>query len=165
MTTGRMGARLDGSGQADRTVPVEGGPLERALAIAVRAHAGATDKAGQPYILHPLRLMLAVETEEERIAAVLHDVVEDTDWTIARLRDEGFSESVLAAVEALTRRKDQESYEEFILRAGANPLARRVKLADLADNLDVSRLGELTERDLDRLNRYKRAVVTLRSLG
>ncbi len=135
--------------------------LERAIAIAVHAHTGATDKAGQPYILHPLRLMLAVATEEERIAAVLHDVVEDTDWTIARLQDEGFGERVLAAIDALTRRKDVESYEEFILRAGANPLARVVKLADLADNLDISRLGELTERDLERLNRYKRAVATL----
>lgn len=135
--------------------------LERAIAIAVQAHSGAVDKGGHPYILHPLRVMLSVTTEEERIAAVLHDVVEDSDWTLEQLRREGFSEVVLQALDALTRRKDEE-YMDFVRRAGANSVARRVKLADLADNMDVSRLPEPTEKDRARIEKYQEAVALLR---
>src|SRR6056297_3333643 len=77
--------------------------LERAIEIAAAGHAGQTDKAGQPYILHPLRVMLSVSSDEERMAAVLHDVLEDTRWTAAALRQEGFSEVVIEAVIALTK--------------------------------------------------------------
>src|SRR5690606_22759929 len=113
--------------------------LERAIEIAVQAHAGATDKGGAPYILHPVRVMLRMRTDAERIAAVLHDVVEDTEWTIERLRHEGFSEEVLRAVEALTKRKG-EDYFDFCRRARCNEIARKVKLADLTDNMDLKRL-------------------------
>src|SRR5687767_2629355 len=85
--------------------------LERAIAIAAQAHAGQVDKAGQPYILHPLRVMLRLATEEERIVGVLHDVVEDTPVSLQQLRDEGFSESVLSAVEALTKRDGETRLE------------------------------------------------------
>jgi GTP diphosphokinase / guanosine-3',5'-bis(diphosphate) 3'-diphosphatase len=114
--------------------------LERAIAIAAHAHAGQIDKAGQPYILHPLRVMLRLVTDEERIAAVLHDVVEDTSVTLDDLRAEGFSEPVLVAVEALTKRHG-ETRLQAAARAAAHPLARVVKLADNAENMDLSRIS------------------------
>jgi (p)ppGpp synthase/HD superfamily hydrolase len=134
--------------------------LERAIALAARAHEGQTDKAGAPYILHPLRMMLRLETPEERIVATLHDVVEDCGVTLDQLRAEGFSEAVIDGVDAVTRR-ESESYEEFVLRAKANLIGRQVKLVDLEDNCDVSRLREVTERDLARLEKYKRAIAVL----
>lgn len=138
--------------------------LERAIAIAAAAHAGATDKGGQPYILHPLRVMLAVESMEARIAAVLHDVVEDTNWTLDRLHREGFSETVLQALDALTRREN-EDYLVFVRRARINPISRQVKMADLTDNMDLSRLPSPTARDLDRINKYEAAIAVLRVEG
>ncbi|MCK8502607.1 HD domain-containing protein [Myxococcus sp. MISCRS1] len=137
--------------------------LEDAIALAVEAHRGQRDKAGQPYILHPLRLMLKLETEEERTVAILHDVVEDTPWTIERLREQGYAEPVLRALEGLTRRQE-ESYEAFIERLRPDPLARRVKLADLEDNMDVRRLTQVTAKDLDRLARYRAAWARLKQL-
>jgi (p)ppGpp synthase/HD superfamily hydrolase len=130
--------------------------LERAIEIAVMAHTGQTDKAGAPYILHPLRVMLKQTSEETMIAAVLHDVVEDSVWSLDGLRAEGFSEAVLEALNCLTKR-DGESYEDFIERVKPNPLARRVKRADLEDNMDISRIPEPTERDRERLKRYHQA--------
>ena len=134
--------------------------LERAIALAAVAHAGQTDKGGAPYILHPLRLMLRMQTEDERIAAVLHDVVEDSDWTIEGLRAEGFSDPVLRAVEALTRREG-ESYEDFVVRASRDPIGRRVKRADLEDNSDLTRLPAPTESDRARVEKYRRAIERL----
>jgi (p)ppGpp synthase/HD superfamily hydrolase len=134
--------------------------LERAIAIAADAHAGQVDKAGVPYILHPLRVMLRVGSTAERIAAVLHDVVEDTPWTLEGLAAEGFAPEVLAAVDALTRRAG-ESYDAFVARAGADPVGRAVKLADLAENMDLTRLEAPGARDLARLERYRRAVAQL----
>ena len=111
--------------------------LERAIVIAAEAHAGMTDKAGAPYILHPLRMMMDLTSAEDRIVAVLHDVCEDCPgWTFERLRGEGFSEEILAALDSVTKREG-EPYEEFALRAAANPIGRRVKLADLRDNSDL----------------------------
>ena len=127
--------------------------LERAIEIAAKAHAGQTDKAGQPYILHPLRVMLRVQTEEERIAAVLHDVVEDTPVSLEDLRREGFTDQVVAAVEALTKREG-ETRIDAAKRAAADPIARVVKLADNAENMDLSRIPEPTEKDLRRLDQY-----------
>ncbi len=133
-------------------------PLESAIAIAVRAHAGQADKSGQPYILHPLRVMFRCQTDEQRIVAVLHDVIEDTSVTADDLRSQGFSEAILAALDCVTKR-DGESYEAFVERAAANPIARQVKLADLEDNMDLRRLGaaDLGQRETDRLSRYIRA--------
>ncbi|MBL8358872.1 MAG: guanosine-3',5'-bis(diphosphate) 3'-pyrophosphohydrolase [Rubrivivax sp.] len=128
--------------------------LERAIAIAAAAHAGQTDKAAQPYILHPLRVMLRVAQPEERMAAVLHDVVEDTDVTLAQLRAEGFPESVVEAVDALTKRPG-ETRLEAAARAAEHPIALRVKLADNAENMDLSRISEPTARDRERLREYE----------
>lgn len=130
--------------------------LDTALAIAVEAHRGQVDKAGQPYILHPLRVMARLATPEERLVAVLHDVVEDSPTTLDDLRAAGFDEAVVRAVDFLTRRED-ESYEAFIERVDGDTLARRVKLADLEDNMTLTRLRELDERAVERLGRYMRA--------
>jgi GTP diphosphokinase / guanosine-3',5'-bis(diphosphate) 3'-diphosphatase len=127
--------------------------LERAIEIAARAHAGQVDKAGQPYLLHPLRLMRAVSTTDERIAAVLHDVVEDTPVTLADLRAEGFPETVLTAIDALTKR-DGEARLIAAARAAADPVARNVKLADVTDNMDLGRIANPTEKDFARLREY-----------
>ena len=137
---------------------VAGHLLERAIALAVEKHVGQSDKSGAPYILHPLRMMARMKTTETMMAAVLHDVVEDTDTSLDDLRQKGFPEAVIAAVDALSRREG-ETYEEFTERAGANPLARTVKIADLEDNMNLLRLGVegLSEKDVERLNRYLRA--------
>jgi len=132
--------------------------LESAIAIAVRAHAGQTDKSGQLYILHPLRVMFRCQTDEQRIVAILHDVIEDTSVTVEELRNQGFSEMILAALDCVTKREG-ESYQAFVERAAANPIARQVKLADLEDNMDLRRLGAaaIGQKETDRLNRYIRA--------
>ncbi|MBK7895300.1 MAG: HD domain-containing protein [Candidatus Promineifilaceae bacterium] len=134
--------------------------LERAIAIAAAAHAGQTDKAGAPYILHPLRMMLTLQTEAERITAVLHDVIEDTPWTFEQLRAEGFGEEILAALETVTKREG-EDYEAFVQRSAQNPIGRKVKLADLRDNSDISRISSPTAKDYARLEKYKRAIAVL----
>ncbi|MBF0162358.1 MAG: GTP pyrophosphokinase [Magnetococcales bacterium] len=130
--------------------------LERALYLAVTAHLGQVDKAGAPYILHPLRLMLRAGSPEARMVALLHDTVEDTSLTLEDLRQEGFAEPILTAVERLTHRPE-ESYESYIQRLSSDPLAVQVKLLDLEDNMDRSRLGPTPgERDEQRLAKYKK---------
>jgi hypothetical protein len=137
--------------------------LEHAIALAAKAHEGQIDKAGAPYILHPLRMMLRLITTEERITAVLHDVVEDCGWSLEGLRAEGFSEGIVTAVDALTRRPN-ESYETFVLRAAANPIGRRVKLADLQDNSDLARIAAPTQRDYERIEKYRRAIALIQQV-
>jgi (p)ppGpp synthase/HD superfamily hydrolase len=130
--------------------------LERAIEIAARAHAGQLDKQGMPYILHPIRVMMAVQSVDAKMIAVLHDVLEDTLVTEADLRRDGFSELVVSGVLAVTRRKG-ESYTDFVIRASQHGLAREVKLADLADNSSLARAlvrAERIEADLDRVRRY-----------
>lgn len=143
------------------------GSLERAIEIAVAAHAGVVDKVGEPYILHPLRVMFSLSGEVERIVGVLHDVVEDSpDWSFERLAEEGFSTEVIAGIRGVTKLPDEEDasdeppeskrdkYERFVVRAAMNPVSRAVKLADLMDNLDVTRLGVVNEKDARRLSKY-----------
>lgn len=138
--------------------------LERAIAIAANAHEGQVDKAGAPYVLHPLRMMLRLTTTDERITAVLHDVVEDCGVTLETLRAEGFSERVIEAIDSVTRRPD-ESYDDFVLRAATNPIGRRVKLVDLQDNSDLSRIANPTIHDYERVEKYSRAIRTLQERG
>lgn len=128
--------------------------LEKAIEIAVKAHSGQVDKAGSPYILHPLRVMLRLSTNEQRIVGVLHDVVEDTEVTLEQLKKEGFSSSVLTSLDALTKR-DGESRMQAAVRAAKDPIALVVKLADNAENMDMSRLPNPTEKDYQRLDEYK----------
>jgi len=134
--------------------------LEDAILLAVEAHRGQKDKAGVPYILHPLRMAFKMQTETEMIVAVLHDVIEDTAVSLANLRQAGFPSAVLEALDCLTRREN-ESYDAFIARVKENPLARKVKMVDLEDNLDIRRLKHLTESDLKRLQKYLRAWKTI----
>jgi (p)ppGpp synthase/HD superfamily hydrolase len=136
--------------------------VEKAIALAAEAHAGEVDKQGKPYILHPLHLMMQMETAEEMITAVLHDVVEDTNTTLEDLRQDGFPEVVLEALELLTHDTASTSYEEYVAAIKPNPLARKVKLADLVHNMDVRRLPEMGMKDYGRLEKYRRAWDTLK---
>lgn len=134
--------------------------LERAIAISAQAHTGQVDKAGSPYILHPLRVMMRLHSEEERIVGVLHDVLEDTSVTVENLRAEGFSEEVLTALLAVTKIAGEE-YEDFVRRAARNPIAKNVKMADLLDNSDLGRLSVVTPKDHERVLKYRRAIAKL----
>jgi len=146
-----LGARNDGGIMSD---------LQRAIEIAVTAHRGQKRKNGMPYVLHPLRLMMAVESVDEKIAAVLHDVVEDTSVTLAELRREGFSPSILQALECLTH-NDDVPYQDYIENLKKNALATAVKLADLQDNSQFLMLPKLSKRDCQRMKKYHRAWTTL----
>ena len=137
--------------------------LEHAIEIAVNAHKGQLDKANKPYILHPLRLMMKMITENEMIAAVLHDVVEDTDWTIEKLANEGFNKEVLFAVSLLTHDK-KEPYHKYIDKLKQNPIAVKVKIADLEDNLDIKRIAHPTAKDYFRLAHYVKYYNELKNL-
>lgn len=138
--------------------------LERAIAIAAKAHEGQVDKAGAPYILHPLRVMLRLATIEERIAAVLHDVVEDTEATLEALRAEGFSEEVVNAIDSLTKRPG-EDYDAFVARAASDPIGRQVKLADMEDNSDLSRIPAPNAKDYERAAKYRRAIDQIKAFS
>lgn len=133
--------------------------LGRAIAIASSVHQNQKDKGGNAYILHPMRIMMRLRTSDEELMsiAILHDVVEDSqEWTIDRLRDEGFSARVLAALECLTHDNDV-SYEDYIQKISTNRDATRVKLEDLSDNSQLTRLKGLTQNDFDRMIKYQKA--------
>ncbi len=131
--------------------------LNRAIEIAVSAHEGQLDtNNGRPYIEHPFRVMSAGQTLQEKIVGVLHDVVEDTSWTLEQLTEEGFSKEVVDGIDAMTRR-DNESYDDYLLRVQDNPLATRVKLNDLTDNMDIRRWNEIPYHELARLQKYLKA--------
>ena len=176
--------------------------LEKAIKIAVEAHTGQVDKGGNPYILHPLRVMLSLDLEEERIVGVLHDVVEDCApkgymWdredfshfyqlskeqqpeknTWEYLIEAGLDERLFDALQSVSKTPEEEAeyqslpedeklghYLEFIQRAKANEIGRCVKEADIRDNLDISRIDDMTERDFNRLSRYKIALKLLSSI-
>ena len=136
--------------------------LERAIEIAVNAHKGVTDKGGNPYIVHPLRVMMSLKSGNEKIVGVLHDVVEDAeDWDFERLKEEGFSKEILDGLRSVTKTSEEEDYNEFVQRALTNEIGRAVKIADIRDNLDVTRIGELRQKDMNRLNKYKDALKVL----
>ena len=137
--------------------------LDRAIELAKQHHEGQTNKAGKPYIEHPLRVMNQMESEEEKIVAVLHDIVEDIDISLNDLKNEGFSEEVVSAVECLTK-QDGENYDSYIERISFNPLAVKIKLADLEDNRDLTRLPEVTDKDLERVEKYDKALEKLTRL-
>lgn len=134
--------------------------LERAIEIAAAAHAGQRDKAGLPYILHPLRVMLRLAGLHQQMAAVLHDVVEDTPVTLAQLEQEGFPGEVVAAVAALTKAPG-ETRLQAAARAAVDPIARAVKLADNAENMDLSRIPEPTAKDYERHREYEQVRAVL----
>ena len=131
--------------------------LERAIEIATQAHKGQLDKAGNEYIGHPLRVMEMGKTLQEKIVGVLHDVVEDTDWTFEALEAEGFTEEIIAALKCVTKISENENYDDFIERVKKNPLAVAVKINDLTDNMDIRRLPDLSEKDVKRMKKYLKA--------
>ena len=133
--------------------------LSKAIEIAVKAHVGQVDKGGMPYILHPLRVMMNYCADNDgnaQICAILHDVIEDTEITLDDLRSKGFSKEVIAALDCLTKR-DGERYDDFIGRILTNELACRVKSGDLADNMDLSRIPNPTDKDRARIKKYSEA--------
>ncbi len=140
--------------------------IEDALALAAQAHRGQTypTPGGEPFILHPLRVMLRVETPAERIVAVLHDLIEDTPYTLADLRHRGYPPTIVAALDLLTHR-DADPYAAYIARLAPNPLARHVKLADLADNLANNRRLPPDPDTRARIARYEQAVAVLRAVA
>ena len=137
--------------------------LERAIEIAALAHRRQLQKDGQPYILHPLTLMFAVDGEIERIVAVLHDVVEDSDWSFADLESEGFAPRVIEVLRLLTHDPEVD-YVDYVEAIAADPVAAAVKRADLRHNLDLLRITEVTDKDLERARKYHRAYRRLESL-
>lgn len=136
--------------------------LNKALQIATQAHANQTDKAGQPYIFHLLRVSEKGQTQTEKICGLLHDLIEDTEWTFEQLQQEGFPDEVIQVIKCVTKQQG-ESYENFISRVAQNPTAIRVKLNDLEDNINIIRLPFLTEKDTERLNKYLKAYHFLKS--
>jgi GTP diphosphokinase / guanosine-3',5'-bis(diphosphate) 3'-diphosphatase len=135
--------------------------LAKAIAIAAAAHAGQVDKAGMPYIFHPLRVMMKLNDPVDQMVAVLHDVIEDCpDWTFDRLAAEGFGPDVIAALDCVTKREN-EPYDQAIGRAADNPIARRVKVQDLLDNMDIRRIPNPIDQDYDRVRKYAAALQSL----
>lgn len=131
--------------------------LTRSIAIAADVHATQLDKAGQPYILHPLRVMMAVTSIEEKIVAVLHDVIEDSDTALEELSQSGYPSNIVTALDCITRR-EHETYDAFIQRVVTNKLASRVKVEDLKDNMNVFRLSSMTIKDTSRIVKYNKAL-------
>lgn len=138
----------------------------RAMQIAGTAHAGQTDKGGNPYIEHPIAVAGQLEQEELKVTALLHDVLEDSDMTAEDLLKSGFPHEIVEAVQVLTYKKtDPGTYEEYIVRVAENPMARAVKICDIRHNMDLSRIPNPGKRDLERCEKYKRALVYLENSG
>lgn len=140
--------------------------LESAIGLALDVHKDQVDKGGKPYILHPLSVMLMCDTTEEKIVGILHDAIEDADSPIAvELYIESvFSEDIVKAIKCLTRRGGV-SYSQYLRDVKSNELARKIKLKDLEHNMDLSRLDVITDKDYDRLDKYKKAVKFLMEEG
>mgnify|MGYP001085445923 CR=1 FL=1 len=130
--------------------------LNNAIILVTQAHKGQVDKGGNNYILHPIRVMLKCNTLEEQIVAICHDIIEDTYILEIDLISSGFSKEIIDAIYAITHRTN-ETYFDFIRRCKENSIARIVKLADLEDNMDLSRISNPTDKDYSRLKKYKKA--------
>ena len=131
--------------------------VDIALSIARQAHEGQLDKAGVDYIEHPIYVASQVDTAEEKAVALLHDVIEDSPVSAEELLQAGLPETVVTAVQVLTKKKEQD-YQTYLETVKKNPLARVVKLADLKHNSDLSRLPSITAKDRERLKKYKKAI-------
>ena len=135
---------------------------EKAYEIAKKAHLGQIDKAGEDYIKHPKKVASFVKTDEEKAVAYLHDIIEDTELTLEDLREYGFSEGILKAVDVITKKKGQD-YQTYLNSVKENKLARVVKLADFRHNSDLTRLINITEKDIERKEKYQKAIDFLNS--
>ena len=139
--------------------------IQKAFEIVVAAHRSQIDKTGQPYILHLTRVMLKGKNQDEQVCGLLHDLVEDTDWTFEQLEKSGFPLHILYALRCLTHHEG-ENYDHYIERVKTSKLAVNVKINDLEDNMDIRRLPEITDKDAKRLAKYLRVyqdLLTLRS--
>ena len=136
---------------------------EKAFEIAKKAHAGQKDKAGVEYILHPMTVASKMHTDVERAVAYLHDVVEDTNVSLSDLCKAGMTEEIVRAVDAITKREG-EPYDSYILRLSQNPLAVKVKIADMEHNSDISRIKNPTREDIERSKKYKAKILVLKSM-
>ncbi len=146
------------------THPVHENLLALAISIATKAHDGQFDKAGKPYISHPLAVMAQMDNLESKIVAVLHDAIEDSDLKITDLVQQGFPAFIVEAIAAITK-QEGELYEGYILRVKSNAIARKVKLADLTHNMDISRIANPTERDFQRLSKYQKVFQELQDFS
>ena len=138
--------------------------LQRAVSIAIDAHKDQFDKVGKPYITHVFRVMEKGRNDTEKICGVLHDVVEDTPWTLEELEAEGFAPEIIETLALLTH-DEQDSYESYIQQIHAHPIACRIKIHDLEDNMDIRRLPGIVEKDVKRLNQYIKAYHLLTGKG
>jgi GTP diphosphokinase / guanosine-3',5'-bis(diphosphate) 3'-diphosphatase len=136
--------------------------LTRAIDLAKRAHTGQVDKAGKPYLDHPLRVMAKMSSDEEKMVAVLHDAVEDSDLSLDELRREGFPAQVIEAIDAITKREG-EDYETYLARVTTDRIALTVKIADMTDNMDISRIAVPNDNDRARLDKYSKVLPRLRA--
>ena len=132
---------------------------EAAKALAARVHEGQTDKAGQPYITHPMRVAGRLDTPEAQVVGWLHDTVEDTALTLGEIEAQ-FGPETAAAVDAISRR-DGEAWSDYLDRVQANPIARQVKISDLIDNSNLGRIPVITMKDVKRQVKYNRALQKL----
>ena len=135
---------------------------EKAYEIAKKAHLGQIDKAGEDYIKHPEKVASFVNSDEEKAVAYLHDVIEDTNLTLNDLRNYGFSEDIVEAVDIITKKRGQD-YQTYLRLVKTNALARTVKLADLCHNSDLTRLNKITEKDIKRKEKYQEAIKFLKT--
>ena len=134
---------------------------KKAMKLCYEAHKDQVDKSGLPYVFHPAHVAEQMTDEATTIVALLHDVVEDTDYTLEDLAAEGFEKEILEAV-ALMTHEDDVPYLDYVAKLKNNPIARAVKLADLAHNSDLSRIGEIDEETRKRLEKYKKATALLK---
>ena len=130
---------------------------KKALILCFEAHKEQSDKSGMPYVFHPFHLAEQMQDEESTIVALLHDVIEDTEYTLDDLRKMGFNDSVLAAINLMTH-EDGVPYMDYVEKIKANPIAKTVKLADLRHNSDMTRLDVVTPRDQERAEKYLAAI-------
>ena len=133
---------------------------KKAMKLCYEAHKDQVDKSGLPYVFHPAHVAEQMTDEATTIVALLHDVVEDTDYTLEDLAAEGFGKEILEAV-ALMTHEDDVPYLDYVAKLKNNPIARAVKLADLAHNSDLSRIGEVDDKTRERLEKYKKAMELL----
>ena len=123
-----------------------------ALKIAIQAHRDQKDKSGREYVMHPIRVAERCKDPRAKSVALLHDTIEDTEVTVEYLREEGFPEEIINGILSVTK-KEGESYEDFVRRAAENEIGIIVKKADLEDNMDIRRLREITDKDVERLRK------------
>ncbi|MCR2033128.1 GTP pyrophosphokinase [Anaerofustis stercorihominis] len=133
--------------------------IKKAINLAFNAHEGQTDKGGMAYIMHPFYIESKLNEEDEIITALLHDTLEDSNLTKEDLLNEGFSTDIIEAIDTLTKKQDD--YFDYIYKVKKNDLARKIKLLDLKHNMDLTRLEKITNKDIKRNERYKKAIEIL----